>query len=337
MTSGLLRTLAAVGSALLLATTAHAARQPASSAAAKRAPQFEVLPLVRSSQNQLLVRAIINGKPAWLGVDSGAPVSAIALHRREYFRLAGITPNSDLPSRVQVNQGFSNVAIVRSFRLGELNLIDQPVVTLNLRGSSRATRSEEGQRLDGILGADILFPLEAVLDCQAKVLILKMNPDRAGHAPGLDYRGFSAIPIQVSEGFNLYVTGAVNGTPAKLMVDTGAFATLLHRPFVRQMRIPMQETRIVSAAINLKEHGVNVARIRKLSVGSVDIVGSQVGVVDLEGLIHNRLLQGSPPVVGLLGGELLNRQHAIIDFGTRTLYLKRESSKVERSAGKTRR
>src|SRR5437899_2045286 len=69
----------------------------ASQAALTRAStQFEALPLVRSRQNHLLVHAFINGRPAWLTVDSGAPVSAIALNRREYFRLKPITAKSSL-------------------------------------------------------------------------------------------------------------------------------------------------------------------------------------------------------------------------------------------------
>jgi predicted aspartyl protease len=291
---------------------------------ASQSAQFEALPLMRSSQNQLLVRAYINGKQAWLGVDSGAPVSAIAVRRREHFRLTAITASSNLPARVQVNEGFSSVAIVKSFRLGNLNLLDQPVVTLDLGSTSQSTRiGDNGPRMDGILGADVLFPLQAVLDCQAQLLILKVNPGAAGRPPGVDYRGFSAIPIQVSDGFNLYVNATINGTPARLMLDTGAFATLLHSPFVRHLHIPTQQTRIVSAAVNLKEKGVHVARIRRLSIGSVEMVGKQVGVTDLEGLIRTNLLEGDPPVAGLLGAELLSRNHAIIDFGTKTLYLKR--------------
>ncbi len=66
-----------------------------------------------------------------------------------------------------------------------------------------------------------------------------------------------------------------------------------------------------------------VAKIRRLSLGNINIVGEDVGVINLEGLIHNGLLQASPPVVGLLGAETLRKHHGIIDFGTRTLYLKR--------------
>ena len=138
----------------------------------------------------------------------------------------------------------------------------------------------------------------------------------------MDYNGFASMPIHVSEGYNLYVDGAVNGAPAQLMIDTGAFATLLHRSFVKRLKIPLQNTPFSSAAVNLRESDVQVARIRLLSVGSVNIVGHKVGVIDLGGLIHGEMLKGKRPVVGLLGGELLQRHHGIIDFGTRRLYLK---------------
>jgi predicted aspartyl protease len=298
------------------------AASPPPSARATTA-QFEALPLVRSRQNHLMVRAFINGRPAWLTVDSGAPVSAISLHRRDHFRLTPITAKSNLPARVQINGAFNNVAIARKLRLGALTLVDEPVVVVDLGRSRRSAQIPNEPEIDGIIGADILFPTKAVLDCQRQLLILKIDPDAAGHAPGFDRNGFDAVPIQVSDGFNLYVNGSINGKRAKLMVDTGSFGTLLHRSFVRQMRIPTEETAFRSSAVNLKERGVRVARIRKLSVGSVDIVGRQVGVIDLEGVIHDGLLDGSPPVAGLLGAEILKRHHGIIDFGTRTLYLKR--------------
>src|SRR5216117_3299589 len=284
--------------------------------------QFEALPLVRSGQNHLLVRAFINGKPAWLTVDSGAPVSAIALHRRDYFRLKPTTAESKLPARVQINGAFNNVAIARELRIGGLMLIDEPVVTVDLGGSSRAARLVHEQEIDGIIVADILFPTQAVLDCERQLLILNTDPSLLGSFPGVDRRGLRAVPIQVSDGYNLYVNGSVNGKPARLMVDTGSITTLLHRSFVRRMRIATRETQYSSSAVNLKERGVRVANIRKLTVGSVNIMGKDVGVIDLEGLIHDGLLDGSPPVAGLLGAETLRRHHGIIDFGTRTLYLK---------------
>lgn len=287
------------------------------------APRFQVLPLVRSQQNHLLLHAYINNKSAWLCVDSGAPISAIALHRRKHFDLTGISAGSAIPTRLRINGAFDTVAIAKNFRLGSLNLVDEPVVIVDLGSSSRAARLLHEQEIDGIIGADILFPTKAILDCQQQVLILKIDPEIPGNAPGVDFRGFHSLPMYVSDSFNLYVDSSINGTPARLMVDTGAFATLLHESFVRQMKIPTRETSFSSAAVNLKQRGVEVARIKRLSLGNVKISGKNVGVVDLEGLIHNGLLDATPPVAGLLGAEILRQHHGIIDFGTRTLYLKK--------------
>src|ERR687891_472609 len=132
---------------------------------ARTASQFEALPLVRSQQNHLLLRAFINGRPAWLTVDSGAPVSAIALNRRAYFRLKPITAESSLPARVQINGAFNNVAIARELRIGGLTLVDEPVVTVDLGGSLGAAPMGHEPQIYGIIGADILFPTQAVLDC----------------------------------------------------------------------------------------------------------------------------------------------------------------------------
>jgi len=282
--------------------------------------QYEALPLVRSSQNHLLVHAEINGKPALLGVDTGAPVSAIALNRREHFGLKPITGKSEIPARLSINGAFNSVAIARNLKLGALNLVDEPMVLVDLGGLRRSTKRDE---IDGILGADILFPTKALLDCQRQILILKINPSVPGTVPGFDFGGFRRIPMHVSDGFNLYVDGSVNGQSAKLMVDTGAFTTLLHSRFVRRMQIPMRDTPFSSSGVNLKQRGVQMATISRFSVGSMNLERKDVGVMNLEGLIHGGLLDASPPVVGLLGSEILRRYHGIIDFGTKNLYLKR--------------
>jgi predicted aspartyl protease len=282
--------------------------------------QFQALPLERSRQNHLLVRAHINGKPALLGVDSGAPVSAIAINRVAHFGLTPAKPNGEIPTRI--NGAYNNVVMARGLQLGALNLVDEPLVAIDLGGSRRAAKLMNEQAIDGILGADVLFPTHAVLDCRKQMLILKIDPNVRGGVPGMNYAGFSRVPMSVSSGYNLYVDGTVNGRKAKLMVDTGAFATLLHQGFVKRMKIPLRDTPYSSAGVNLKQRGVQLATISRLSVGSVQMRGKEVAVIDLQGLIRNGLLEASPPVAGLLGSEILHRHNGIIDFGTKTLYLK---------------
>ncbi len=285
--------------------------------------QFEAISLERSQQNHLLVRALINGKPARLVVDTGAPVSAIALNRRRHFGLTAIPVKSKLPTQLHINGGLNAVAIARRFQLGALGLLDEPVVLIDMSSSTRAAKALNEEPVDGILGADILFPTSALVDCQTRTLVLKIDPRLPGTVPGYDFRGLRSVPLHVSENYNLYVDGTVNGTAAKLMVDTGAFATLMHQNFIRGMNLSLRKTRYSSAGVNLKERGLQIAIINRLSIGDVHFRKKEVGVMDLEGLIHGGLLKATPPVVGLLGSEILQRHHGIIDFGTLTLYLKR--------------
>jgi predicted aspartyl protease len=278
--------------------------------------------LERSKQNHLLLRVEINGKPALLGVDSGAPVSAISASRRKHFGMSALPGSSKLPPRIRINGGFNVVTIAHRLRLGALTLVDEPMVAIDLSAPARAAREFHEQQLDGILGADILFPTTAVLDYDAQVLFMKVDPDVPGNVPGINRRGRKNVPIRVTKGWNLYVDSKLNGKPAQLMIDTGSFTTLIHKPIVREMRLPLRNTPYTSGAVNLDERGLQLATIRRFAVGSFMVKGKEVGVMDLQGLIHGDLLQGTPPVAGLLGSEFLRRNHAIIDFGTRTLYLK---------------
>lgn len=318
------KNLAALLVALVAGLPAFAAaRTPARGEARTEAPQYEALPLERSSQNHLLVRAEINGKPAILLVDSGAPLSAVASDRAAHFGMNPVSAKSRIPSRLNINGAFNSMSIARSLRLGALNLVDEAMVLIDFAYLRQPKNGDDNEReSDGILGTDILSPLKAVLDYDRMLLVLKIDPHVSGPVPGFNFRGYRRVRMRESEGYNLYVDGSVNGTKARLMVDTGAFATLLHSQFVINMKIPLHQTKFRSVGVNLAQSRVRLANITRFSVGSMDMQSHRVGVINLERLIHGGLLEAKPPVAGLLGSEMLARYHAIIDFGTNSLYLK---------------
>ncbi|MGI8438191.1 MAG: retropepsin-like aspartic protease, partial [Chthoniobacterales bacterium] len=183
-----------------------------------RALQFEALRLERSGQNRLLLRAFINGKPALLAVDSGAAVSVIASHRLRHFGLTPARSRVDIPARLSLNGAFNDVAIARTLQLGALNLLDEPMVVVDLAASPNVAERRDEEAIDGVIGADILFPTQAVLDCRAQVLILKMDPRVRGSAPGLDFSGLRRVKIHVTPGYTLYLDVRLNGRRARLMV-----------------------------------------------------------------------------------------------------------------------
>src|SRR5260370_9900874 len=137
-------------------------------------PQFEALPLELSPQNHLIVRAFINGKLALLGVDTGAPVSAIDVSRHRHYGLDSISSTSKLPPKLMINGAMNTVGIAKSLRIGVLNLVDEPMVALDLGPKSRTARLRGEEEIDGILGTDILFPTLPLLDCPRPLLLLTL-------------------------------------------------------------------------------------------------------------------------------------------------------------------
>lgn len=312
-----LRRIEATLGLLLLAIRMVSATEQAS---VPRALQFESLPLTRSAQNHLRLRAFINGKPATLEVDSGAPVSGIAVNRLAHFGLTPVPAKSEIPQSMVLNGRRNPIAVAHSLQIGVLNLVDEPMVAVDL-GSAGFSDDES---IDGILGTDILFPTHAVLDCAAQQLILKVDPNVRGGVPGMDYAGLAAVPIELSSGHSLLVKGSLNGKAARLRIDTGAFMTLLNREFVRGIKVQLRDSPFTLAAVHFEERRARLATISRFSIGEVELRSQEVAVVNLDGIVGKTLLNAKVPVAGHLGVEILQAHNGIIDFGTKTLYLKRE-------------
>src|SRR6202030_1128210 len=212
-------------SAVELASASNPTRDKAQSFS-----QFEILPLTVSRQNGLIVRALINGKSALLLVDTGTPATMIASSRCDDFSFTTASPKMRCPKQVDFNGGWNKLVIAGHIQLAALDLVDVPVVVTDLGGLRRAARLSHEAEADGILGADVLLTTKAILNCQNQTLILNMTPDIPSRLPAFNPRGFSRVRFHVSDGLNPYIDSSINGARAQLMIDTGAFVTLLHRP-----------------------------------------------------------------------------------------------------------
>ncbi|HEX4639110.1 MAG TPA: retropepsin-like aspartic protease, partial [Chthoniobacterales bacterium] len=209
MKFGARESVAKLGLSILAAFAFALNASAATSRPATIGDRFEVLPLTRSWQNHLLVHVRVNGKPAVLMVDSGAPATLINSKRRADFHIERIGAGSGLPTSVIVNGVADSLAILHNLRLGALSIVDLPVVLTKVSSPPRVAKMVREQEIDGILGVDVLFATKAVLDCQDQVLILNRYPELGGAETALNLNGFQKMPIYVSEGYNLFVNSAI--------------------------------------------------------------------------------------------------------------------------------
>ncbi len=136
------------------------------------------------------------------------------------------------------------------------------------------------------------------------------------------------ISFELTASEHILVTGAVNGKTTRLIVDTGAEASLLDLTFAKRMGVPMEKgARIIGVTGAAKGF---VAKNIEISVGNMALQLPRVIVVDLSQF--GRISGRAPTVV--LGAEVFMRSVVDIDYPHRRLAFRQADSHSFPAAGK---
>jgi predicted aspartyl protease len=144
------------------------------------------------------------------------------------------------------------------------------------------------------------------------------------------------VPLQIidlhQDGFHPLLNIKVFGKPFIVVLDTGASKTA----FDKTMLLMAYQNAIVTISDRLSTGlGTNnmessTAIITDMCIGKLLINEFEVAVLDLS-TINNAYSQlGHPEVLGVLGGDILMKYKAVIDYGKGKLFLRRNSSPLER-------
>jgi predicted aspartyl protease len=265
--------------------------------------------------NKMIMSVRINGQPANLLVDTGSNQLILDAEAAELF---GVTPSPRglLYIRSTKIQGESlPVGFVQNMSAGSMNF-GSSLVTL--RRSSHADAATGAS--DGILGLDILFRHKALINCRTKLVFFKVDQARRINLGSVAAsEKFTRVPIQREESGALTVPCSIRGQPTRLLVDTGAFVTILHEGFVKSLGLAAEPTRISAQFGRGTSKQISAAKIDDLSIGMFKAPPKKIGVAPLP---RFALQQGSSKIAGILGMDTLYTCHAIIDLDGMGLFLK---------------
>ena len=208
-----------------------------------------------------------------------------------------------------------------------------PALVVGLTAGMERYNSEHSQMaVGGLMGEDILHRYSAVIDWRRRGVYFNTDPSkRIKMGPGFIAAGWTAIPMATSNDRHFFVPCTVSGRPVRLMVDTGAQFTTFIDGILPLTTIYNRDTggsmaRIGSTGMTLSMIGSDMemhpARVEHWKIGNFEIAKSSVAVAKLPHALVNEQVAGDGPILGVLGAELLASNHAIIDVGGSTLYLK---------------
>jgi predicted aspartyl protease len=259
--------------------------------------------LQRRFGNHLFVNTLINGRRAALMIDSGCPVTLIdrtsaaklglsVQETRKY--IGGVTGHAErygistVPTLAMGNCTFQNVP-VEVAKEEQINLIARP-------------------HLDGLFGAHEMAKFGMIVDCARQIIYV--NPRGSSPAASqklgqfLANRGFSRIPMHFNPEHHLEVDTALNGHPAKLIVDTGSGFSLISAPVATASGATMSS--------RFSYHGEGIGYIKQMTLGNLVVNNAEVAIGNVAKFVG----------AGLLGEEYLSWNFGIVDVGGMNLYLR---------------
>ncbi len=122
----------------------------------------------------LALKAKINGRVAWLVVDTGASRTVLDKGRASrFFRTRSIGKHDALSTGLGTRNMPSYVAELADFRIGGLRLRGYRAVLLDLKHINRSLKAAGMREIDGVLGGDILLRHRARIDYGRRVLAVQ--------------------------------------------------------------------------------------------------------------------------------------------------------------------
>ena len=278
-------------------------------------PGYKAVRVHYGPMNKMIMSVRINGQPANLLVDTGSNQLILDTEAAQLF---GVRPSQRGLRYIRFTkiQGQSlPVGFVQNISAGSMNF-GSSLVTLRRASHANAANGDS----DGVLGLDILFRHKALINCRTKLVFFKVNQARRINLGSVAAsEKFTRIPIQRTETGALTVPCSIRGQPTRLLVDTGAFVTILHEGFVKSLGLAAEPTRITAQFARGGSKRIGATKIDDLNIGAFRVPPKKFGVAPLPPFA---LQQGSSKIAGILGMDTLYNCHAIIDLDGMNLFLK---------------
>ena len=140
-------------------------------------------------------------------------------------------------------------------------------------------------------------------------------------------RRYIEIPIQLldieGEGFHIMVKGMIHGKEASFLIDTGASRSVFDpktiSSFIKNIEFEKKEG--MTAGVGSSDLESATFRIDVFSLGDMEIFDYEAVALDLENIHEMYGKLGLPHIDGILGGDLLKRHKAVINYRNKKLRL----------------
>ncbi|WP_302900366.1 retropepsin-like aspartic protease [Mucilaginibacter sp. BT774] len=137
------------------------------------------------------------------------------------------------------------------------------------------------------------------------------------------------VPLQIidlhGDGYHPLVEIKINGIDYILVLDTGASKTAFDHDQLAQSGVLITASERLSTGLGVTNMISSTAVIHDIQIGDLYVPDFEVAVLDLSTINIAYRQLNHPEVLGVLGGDILMKYRAVIDYGQQTLSFHIES------------
>lgn len=138
-----------------------------------------------------------------------------------------------------------------------------------------------------------------------------------------------SVPLQIidlhDDGFHPLLEVTIYGKPFILVLDTGASKTAFDQTMLLEAgsNAELISSDRLSTGLGTNTMASSTTIVNDMYIGTLLIPEFEVAVLDLSAINIAYRQLNHPEVLGVLGGDLLMKYKAVIDYGKKMLFLKK--------------
>ncbi len=138
----------------------------------------------------------------------------------------------------------------------------------------------------------------------------------------LEESGYVPVELRPTPVGHLELDAVVNGHQARMLVDTGAGATVIDRAAADRWNVARQV--VEGEALGCVTFGsVESATLDQLKLSDLEMVDVAVTVLDLTHINAGLEQKKAEPIDGIIGSDLMVKRDAVIEYASSILHLRR--------------
>ena len=140
-------------------------------------------------------------------------------------------------------------------------------------------------------------------------------------------RRYIEVPMQLldieGDGFHIMIKGTIHGKEARFLIDTGASRSVFDpktiTSFIDNLQFEKKEG--MTAGVGSSDLESSTFIIDHLSIGELEITDYEGVALDLENIHEMYEKLDLPHIDGIIGGDLLKKHKAVINYRNKKLRL----------------